>query len=86
MIKLIIEDSGEPTVGIFPSSYTIDTPFLDSSFHEEYEEMKNFKERIEMVFNDFINGEAFFYWKLVTKTALGECFSNIDYKTNKPIL
>lgn len=84
MIKLVIEDCGDSTVGLFPCSFTIDTPFLVEDLYENYEEMKQFKEDIEKIYKDFFIGYVVFTWLNVERTIFGETSLLYDFETRKP--
>jgi hypothetical protein len=52
-IKLIITDKGDPSVGIFPMSWTIECPFLSDM---DLEGRDWFREQIIKAYSEFIEG------------------------------
>jgi len=53
-MKLYITDKGDPFVGIFEQTYTIETPLTDESSLNDF---KWFKTQIENLYNEFAEGD-----------------------------
>lgn len=53
-MKLIIEDLGDPTVGIFSRTFIIECPFEFGNV--EIDEMKIFKEDMVEIYKDYADG------------------------------
>jgi len=49
---LIIYDSGDPSVGIFPASWSIDCPYV----YDERDEHKDFVEDIRKAYQEYASG------------------------------
>jgi len=54
MIKLHITDQGDPSAGISPRTYTVDSPFDEQ--HCDAEEMDWFREQMENIYKGFAEG------------------------------
>lgn len=52
--KLIVNDPGDPLVGIFGSSFSIDCPFLPD---EDKEQLEFFRDRVIDLYREFSEGE-----------------------------
>lgn len=53
MIKLVIQDKGDMSVGIFPQSWEIDTPFYDIND----DGMNWFREKMIEIYSEFADGK-----------------------------
>lgn len=56
MIKLIIQDKGDMSVGLFPQSWDIETPFYDI----DPEGMVWFANKMIDIYCEFANGSVFY--------------------------
>jgi hypothetical protein len=57
MIELCIQDSGDMSVGLFPQSWDIETPFHDLS---EIDAMLLFADKLVEIYRDFSEGRVSF--------------------------
>lgn len=69
MIRLIIEDKGDVSVGIFPQSWDIETPFYDIN----PEGMEWFARKMVEVYSEFADGKITY-----TYTKNNEIISDYD--------
>lgn len=60
-LKLVIEDSGDSSVGIFPQTWVLDCPFLS----DEDDDIKIlFKEKITDIYSEFAEGRIMSYFEI----------------------
>jgi len=63
-IKLIVTDQGDPSVGIFPESWLVESPIIDKN---EKENLEFFKAEIIKLYDSFCDGKCVagydFEWK-----------------------
>ena len=54
-MKLIVTDKGDPSVGIYPMDWIIETPFNDD-WKEETDQLEYFREVIKALYREFAEG------------------------------
>tara|TARA_R110000868_G_scaffold12456_7_gene59517 strand:+ start:445 stop:645 length:201 start_codon:yes stop_codon:yes gene_type:complete len=60
-MKLYIKDEGDPSVGIFPQTYTVETPFTGG--HEDKDDMEWFKSRMLDTYREFSEGSLILWYE-----------------------
>ena len=53
-MKLSIYDAGDPSIGIFPATYTVDCPFERGDVDSE--ELENFREKMFETYKEYAQG------------------------------
>lgn len=60
--KLYITDKGDPSVGIFPQTWTIECPWSTKDSGISNEDKEFFKTEIEKLYKEFAEGEIVYHY------------------------
>lgn len=55
ILKLIVRDAGDPSVGIFPTIWEVDAPF--SREHDEPKDLNDFRNEVIKLYKEFAEGK-----------------------------
>lgn len=62
-MNIVVSDQGDESVGLFGSSYTIETPISET---DDIDEIELFREMVIDVYSNFAHGKvtAFYQWEI----------------------